>query len=109
MDPNLRSGFKLEEFSVHPLRNEIIGPRGSAHIPPKAMDVLCCLAANAAEVVEREEILEQVWGRTVIADDVLTRCISELRSAFGDTATAPRFIQTVPKRGYRPSSAPLHP
>ena len=100
MDPVVRGGFQIGEYAVYPLRNEIIGPHGSVHLAPKAMDVLCSLAADAGSVVERDVILEKVWGRTVIGDDVLTRCISELRSAFSDTASRSRFIETVPKRGY---------
>lgn len=100
MDPVVRGGFQIGEFAVYPLRNEIIGPHGSVHVAPKAMDVLCSLAEEAGGVVERDRLLESVWGRTVIGDDVLTRCISELRSAFGDSATDSRYIQTVPKRGY---------
>ena len=101
MAHELRTGFRLGEFDVLPLRNKIVGPNGSVHIQPKAMDVLCCLAGNKGDVVAREELLDEVWQRTVVTDEVLTRCISELRSALGDNANNPTYIQTVPKRGYR--------
>ena len=42
-----------------------------------------------------------MWGDTFVTDDVLTRCISELRKALEDDAKEPRVIQTIPKRGYR--------
>lgn len=112
MYPQLRGGFRLGSFDVLPLQNEIVGPDGTRHIQPKAMDVLCCLVVNAGEVVERDAILREVWERNVVADDVLTRCISELRHALGDSVAAAKYIQTVPKRGYRlvaetgPLSAP---
>lgn len=101
MAHELRTGFRLGEFDVFPLRNKIVGPNGPVHIQPKAMDVLCCLANNKGDVVARESLLDEVWQRTVVTDEVLTRCISELRSALGDNANKPFYIQTVPKRGYR--------
>lgn len=101
MDPQLSSGFRLDGFDVLPLQNEIVADGETRHVQPKAMDVLCCLARRAGQVVERQAILDEVWDRNVVADDVLTRCVSELRSALGDAAVQSRFIQTVPKRGYR--------
>src|SRR5690606_24313758 len=51
-------------------------------------------------LVERDALLDKVWRR-VTSEEVLTRCISELRRALGDDRGNPRYIQTVPKRGYR--------
>src|SRR4029450_12942859 len=45
--------------------------------------------------------MRNVWPDAFVSDDVLTRCISELRRVFGDDAKEPRFIQTIPKTGYR--------
>ena len=68
---------------------------------PKTMDVLLCLAARPDELIERDEIISQVWGRELVTDEPLTTCIAELRRTLGDQATHPTYIQTVPKRGYR--------
>ena len=66
------------------------------------MEVLLVLAEQAESVVLRDELLEKIWGaRAAISDEPLTRCIAQLRQAFGDSAKDPRFIQTLPKRGYR--------
>jgi TolB-like protein len=46
-------------------------------------------------------LMRSVWPDAFVGDDVLTRCISELRRVFGDDAKEPRFIQTIPKTGYR--------
>jgi DNA-binding NarL/FixJ family response regulator len=64
------------------------------------MDVLICLVEHGGKLVERDVIIERVWGRST-SDEALTRCISELRAALDDQGPAPRYIQTVPKRGYR--------
>jgi len=100
MDEKLRRGFTVGAFKVEPLTGHISGPTGDHHVQPKVMDVLCFLAARAGELVERDTLLDQIWRR-VTSEEVLTRCISELRRVFGDERGTPSYIQTVPKRGYR--------
>ena len=100
MDPTIRNGFRIGAHRVEPLSGEITGPAGKRHVQPKVMDVLLCLAAHAGKLVERDVIIEQVWGRAT-SEEALTRCISELRAALDDDRGTPRLIQTVPKRGYR--------
>jgi predicted ATPase len=63
--------------------------------------VLRLLATQAGHLGTKEALLEAVWPETVVGDAVLTSCIGELRKVLGETAQAPRFIQTVHRRGYR--------
>ena len=65
------------------------------------MGVLVCLAQRSGEVVPKEQLVHEVWRDTFVTDDVLIRCISELRKAFGDNAGQPAVIETIPKKGYR--------
>ena len=65
------------------------------------MSVLVCLAEHKCEVVSKEQLLATVWPDTFVTDDVLKRSISELRKALGDDTKEPRFIETIPKGGYR--------
>jgi tetratricopeptide (TPR) repeat protein len=65
------------------------------------MAVLQVLARAKGAVVSRNEILETVWPRAAVTDDVLTHCIVELRKAFDDSAQDPKVIQTIPKKGFR--------
>ena len=101
MDAALINGFRLVDRTVRPLSGQIIGPHGSYHVHPKVMEVLVCLAAHPGQVVQRKDILDQVWGHRHGSDKALTRCISELRQALGDRNGQNRLIETVPKRGYR--------
>ncbi|MDN5864325.1 MAG: tetratricopeptide repeat protein [Gammaproteobacteria bacterium] len=101
MKPDLQRGFRLYDRTVLPLRNRITGDGKDAHVVPRTMSVLVCLAEHAGEVVTRGFLDEHVWGRSVVTDHVLTNCISELRNHLGDTRAEPRFIETVPKQGYR--------
>jgi Tol biopolymer transport system component/DNA-binding winged helix-turn-helix (wHTH) protein len=93
----LRIAGRLVEPSLH----RITGPEGGASVEPKLMQVLLCLARAPGSVVSKEEILREVWNGTFVTDDVLTRAIGELRKVFGDSAAAPRVIETIRKSGYR--------
>lgn len=101
MDSILRRGFQLGDRRIYPLTGEVQGPNGSGHVKPKAMEVLLCLAQQQGDVVRRADIVRQVWGDMSVSDEVLTGCISELRHQLGDLSAKPRFIKTIPKRGYQ--------
>jgi DNA-binding winged helix-turn-helix (wHTH) protein len=60
-------------------------------------------------VVSKHELLDAVWPGTYISDDGLVQCVVEIRRALGDSARSPRYVLTLPKRGYRllvPSAPP---
>ena len=97
---NLRE-FLLHEWRVQPDRNRVIGPDGPVRLTPRSMAVLILLTERAGQVISRDQFSELIWHPSVVTDDALNRCISELRRAFGDNTSAPRFIETIPKRGYR--------
>ena len=98
----MQNGFRIGELHhVEPSLNNVTGPGGTTRLEPKVMQVLVCLAAQAGQVVPKERLMRTVWPDTFVGDDVLTRSISELRRVFGDDAKEPRFIQTIPKSGYR--------
>jgi TolB-like protein len=93
--------FKLGQWLVEPGLNTVSLNGRSTHLPPKVMGVLVCLAQNAGEAVSKETLLQTVWPDTFVGDDVLKVSISDLRRVLEDDARDPRFIQTIPKRGYR--------
>src|SRR5215831_15863548 len=65
------------------------------------MQVLLVLCERSGQVVSKEQIFHRVWADTFVSDEVLTRSISELRKAFEDNPQEPKYIQTIPKGGYR--------
>ena len=67
------------------------------------------LIEETGEVITRQRFIERVWAGRAVSEGVLTRCICMLRSALGDEASAPHYIQTVPKRGYRLLLVPESP
>ena len=70
-------------------------------IEPRVMAVLLDLAAHAGQVRSKDDIIEAVWADTYVGEAALSRCISELRRTLGDDARDPKYIETLPKRGYR--------
>ena len=97
----LEGEFQLGDRRVRPHTNTVVGPEGETHVEPKAMQVLAFLAERSGRVVSKHEILAQVWKGTFVSEEVLPNAIWELRKALGDDAKRPRFIQTLPKTGYR--------
>jgi TolB-like protein/Tfp pilus assembly protein PilF len=97
----LGAGFQLAGNRAYPLENRIEGPDGQNRLEPKAMAVLVELASRAPDVCTRDELVERVWPRGYVSDDVLTRCIGQLRKALGDNPRSPAILETIPRRGYR--------
>src|SRR5437588_1448520 len=93
--------FRVGPWLVRPTLNSIAQNGTSNRVEPKVMEVLVCLAEHAGEAVPKEKLLQTVWPDTFVSDDVLKRSVSELRRVFGDDAHESRFIETIPKRGYR--------
>jgi len=72
-------------------------------VQPQPAKVLALLVSRAGEVVTREELVKQVWGSDTFVDfeQGLNFAIRQIRTALGDDADQPRFVETLPKRGYR--------
>src|SRR5690348_4023516 len=68
---------------------------------PKTYAVLRYLAERPGALVTKRELLDAVWGGAVVTEDVVRLSAGEVRAALGDDRAVPRFIETVPRRGYR--------
>src|SRR5215813_5220218 len=97
-------GNHLYEFGPFVLdaRNRIL-LNGSAtvRLTPRAFQTLLVLVRNASQVVDKEQLLKEVWPDVFVEEGSLSRNIYELRKALGDDPAEPRYIETIPKRGYR--------
>lgn len=69
-------------------------------ITPRSMDVLRLLISHAGQVVSPGEFLDTIWRSPIATDHAVHKAIAELRGALEDDAHQPRYIKTVPKRGY---------
>lgn len=97
-------GFQLSTLRIDPRAGSVSGPGGQEKLDPKVMDVLVILAQHAGQVVLREDLMSRVWPHLIVTDDVLTRCIYELRKQLKRAAGSEGYkeiLETIPKRGYR--------
>jgi len=95
--------FELDEADARLLRDG-----NPVAVAPTPFGVLCALVRQPGSLLTTNALLDQVWGHQFVTDSVLRTAISELRTALGDDARKPRFIETVSRRGYRfiaPTSA----
>ena len=72
-----------------------------ARLTPKAAAVLLQLARNGGRTLSRDDLLDEVWKGTCPTPDVLTQAVKDLRRALGDDLSAPRYVETLPRLGYR--------
>jgi len=107
----LEFGFRLAHWDVHPRRGLLVSGGRARRLEPRAMDVLTRLAREENAPVTRSEFIKEVWQGRVVTDEALSRCISQLRAQLDDDPRAPRFIETLPKIGYRLliAAIPLEP
>ena len=92
---------KIGDWRVCAETNEVAKGDVVVRIEPKTMDVLVVLAKAGGRVVTRSELLATIWPGVVVGDEALTQAIIKLRRALGDDSRAARYIETIPKRGYR--------
>lgn len=93
--------FALGDFLIQPARNRVSRGSEKHRLEPKIMDVLMQLVRRSGQVVSKDELAAAVWAGVFVSDSVVTRAIAELRRVFGDDVRAPRYIETIAKRGYR--------
>ena len=90
--------FQFGSFTLDLDRLCVFGPGGRAALRPKSFEVLQYLIEHEGRVVGKDELTNAVWPDVTVTDESLTRCISEVRRALGDSTQ--QIIKTVPRRGY---------
>jgi TolB-like protein/DNA-binding winged helix-turn-helix (wHTH) protein len=100
---SLAAILRFGAFELDLQKNELRRAGVLLKLSPQQFQVLRLLAENSGQVLAREEIQREVWGADTFVDfdRNLNVCVAQIRSTLNDDADAPRFIQTVPKRGYK--------
>jgi DNA-binding winged helix-turn-helix (wHTH) protein len=93
--------FHLGGWLVEPTLDRISRNGQIVRLRPRAMDVLICLALEAGKLASKQNIIDAVWRTEFVSEHVLTQVVAELRSALGDDARNPIYIENIPRRGYR--------
>lgn len=100
--------FRVGDFHFHARTYELRRAGEVVRLPRRLAKLLLRLVEAAPAVLSRADLIELVWQRRMVEDEVLSRAIADLRKALGDDPRTPRYIETIPKAGYR-VCAQVHP
>jgi len=90
--------YSFGEFTLDLDRGTLLRSGADLTLRPKSFAVLCHLVQRSGLLVTKSELLDAVWGRTIVTEDSVAHCVSDIRKAIGDHSQ--EIIRTVPRRGY---------
>lgn len=93
--------FRFGPFLLDPRDRRLTRDGATVELNARYLDALALLVGERGGLVSKTRFLDEVWRGVPVTDEALTQCIRTLRRQLGDDATNPRFIETVPKHGYR--------
>lgn len=86
---------------IEPAERRLSCAGRTVELTPRYFDALLLLTRNPGQLIAKDRFMAEVWQGVPVTDEALTQCIRSLRRLLGDDAGKPRFIQTVPRHGYR--------
>ena len=93
--------FRFDRYSLDPADRQLTCGDVRVDLNARYFDALALLVREGGRLVSKDRFLDEVWRGVPVTDEALTQCIKTLRRQLGDDASRPRFIETVPKHGYR--------
>jgi DNA-binding winged helix-turn-helix (wHTH) protein len=101
--PPSRRAVRFAEFEADLAAGHLLKRGARVRLRDQAFEVLAALLERPGEVVTRDALRDRLWPGNVFVDfeNNLNTMVARLRAALGDSADRPRFIETLPKRGYR--------
>lgn len=89
------------DFALDPANRALTRDGERVEVSARYLDALILMAREPDMLIGKDRFMDEVWRGIPVTDEALTQCIRALRKALGDEAGNPRFIETVPKHGYR--------
>jgi DNA-binding winged helix-turn-helix (wHTH) protein len=93
--------YQFDDFTVDPVNRSLRRAGEALSVSNRYFDALALLLRERGQLVTKDRFMSEVWNGVPVTDEALTQCIRTLRRLLGDDAARPRFIETVPKHGYR--------
>jgi DNA-binding winged helix-turn-helix (wHTH) protein/TolB-like protein/Tfp pilus assembly protein PilF len=93
--------YEFGEFRIDVGNRLLLRDREVIPLTPKAFDLLLVLVESASHVLNKEELMKQVWPDSFVEEANLSHHVFTLRKALGEDKTGTKFIETIPRRGYR--------
>ncbi|MDN3542963.1 MAG: winged helix-turn-helix domain-containing protein [Roseateles asaccharophilus] len=101
VDSSAERTLQIGEWQADPVLDELRRGEQVLKLEPRKMRLLMALARRPQQLVTLDQLLDEVWGDLVVTPSSVYQSISQLRSVLGDEASQPRYIVTVPRKGYR--------
>ena len=93
--------YEFGPYSLEPAQRLLRRDGDPVSLTPKATEILLILLKNAGQLVEKDQLIREIWPNTFVEEANITQNIFTLRRALGDDGTGPKYIETVSRRGYR--------
>ena len=93
--------YRFGEFTLDAGQKVLLREGKPLLLAPKLVETLLTLVQNSGRIIEKEELMMRLWPDTFVEESNLTYTIVQLRKTLGDNARHPRYIETIPRRGYR--------
>ena len=93
--------YHFADWQFNPIDGLLYSKQKKLRLQPRLSQLLHLLVSNEGKLLSRKSLIDAIWQDKFVNEDALSRCIAELRAALGDNTSAPIYIETVPKKGYR--------
>ena len=93
--------YQFGRFTVDVSERLLLSDGEAVQLPPKVFDTLVLLVESKGRLVEKDDLMNRLWPDTFVEEATLARNISNIRRALGEASGEQKFIETVPKHGYR--------
>jgi DNA-binding winged helix-turn-helix (wHTH) protein/TolB-like protein/Tfp pilus assembly protein PilF len=101
MSQQMKQLYEFGHFTLDMAESRLLRDGRPVPLKPKVLETLLVLIESSGHVLEKQELMQRLWPDSFVEEANLTVNISQLRRALGDDENGERFIETVPKRGYR--------
>jgi TolB-like protein/DNA-binding winged helix-turn-helix (wHTH) protein len=98
---NASASFTVGDWTVEPELGRLRSSEVEAALQPQVMELLVYLARHPNELISVDRMIEEVWHGKPMTSGSVYNALNTLRKTFGDRADQPRYIETIPRRGYR--------
>jgi DNA-binding winged helix-turn-helix (wHTH) protein/tetratricopeptide (TPR) repeat protein len=95
------ASYSFGPFVLDASAYRLVHETGPIALSPRALDLLFLFASRPGVLLTKDGILAELWPDVAVTDNALTQVVSEVRQAIGDKPSTPRYLETVPRRGYR--------
>ncbi len=101
MSKQIKQFYEFGPFRIDPSQRVLFREGKPVALPPKIFETLLALVERSGQIFEKEKLIEKVWPETFVEENNLAQYISALRKTLGDGRHEHRYIETIPRRGYR--------